>query len=337
MDNSWIAVVTRVGKIHLGEKVGQPGKEYPRAVDYFVVKADESTTESAAKAFHAVYGEQPREITVAFATDDPEQFFPQFLSSYKGGNGRYELFCQGDGETASRADGKGGRVQIPCLYKDCPIFQAGQCKELGKLQFFLPDVPGIGVWQVDTTSFHSTVNLNSAIKMILALTGGRIKMMPLKLHVVPRVVNPDGRAKTVYVLDLRIEDVKIADFIKQAPLLSAAFAPSVDPIDKAEVPEDLIVDDSVIPEDAAPSTDPDADIAIYAGREVKPMPKDPQHLVALLRLVKRDGNSVEGVTDDLSIIADTKNWPSGMKVEYTAEWSGKWANRWQILSIVPVA
>ncbi|QRF24951.1 hypothetical protein FY534_13620 (plasmid) [Alicyclobacillus sp. TC] len=125
--------VPRVGKIHLGVKKvsDKSGHEYPSAVDYFVVKADDTTSEAAAQAFQSVYGDKPREITICFPSDDPDQFFPQWLSSYRSVGGRYELFCRGDGEVAYRVDGQGGRVQMPCAYQDCPLYQEKNAKSWG--------------------------------------------------------------------------------------------------------------------------------------------------------------------------------------------------------------
>lgn len=353
----------RVGKIHLGiKKTNSNGKEYPTPTDYFVVKEDDSTSAQAAAAFHSVYGDQPKEISIAFASDNPDDFFPQWLSSYRGGEGRHELYCQGDGVTASRVDGQGGRMTLSCLHKDCPLYMAGKCKDLGKLQFFLPEVPGLGCWQLDTTSYHTMVQLNSSIDMIRALTGGKIKMMPLTLRLVPKVVSPDGKSKTVFVLELQTEQMRLVDFLKQAPLLTAAFSPSVEPVAQDELPDDLYIEDSLVTEETAstlttPTTeervhdlrgnpsgsnlpksdDEETDVAAYAGREVKPSRQDPNHMIAQLKLAKRDGTMVEALTDDLTILADTKILKNGMTVQYVVKPSDKWKNRLEIVSIVPVA
>jgi len=330
--------IPRVGKIHLGVRTeNDRGRTYPKAVDYFVVKPDESTSEAAATAFHSVYGETPREITIAFPTNDPEQFFPQYLAAYQGGGGKYKLYCSGDGETAQRADGQGGRVQIRCEYKDCPIYQAGKCKELGRLQFFLPEVPGIGVWQIDTSSFHTTSNLNGAIQMIRALTGGRIAMMPLKLRIVPKVVNPDGQAKTVYVLTLGIEDMRLTDFLRQTPML--AVTPSVEPIQREELPEDLFIEDNLVTE----GTSSDADHAV----ETEPGTSDEHPIGAVvdletksnaakkevlrMRLATLQGELVELLTDEPRLVEALKRIKPGTAIRYVAAPSTKWRNRTEIV------
>ncbi len=250
--------IPRVGKIYLGIKKGANGKEYPAATDYFVVRADGTTTwDRAADAFHAVYGENPREITVAFPSDDPEAFMPQYLCSYHGGGGKNELWCKGDGEEARRADGAGGHTQIPCLYKECPIYQAGKCKEVTRILFLLPEVEGIGVWELSTTSYYSSQNLLGSINLIRHVTRGKIAMIPLTLRIIPQVVNPDGKTKTVYVLDLKLENIKLMDLLVRIPQLGSEEPMQlIEPI-REEMPDDLFIDSSLVTEeDISPSPSP---------------------------------------------------------------------------------
>jgi hypothetical protein len=69
------------------------------------------------------------------------------------------------------------------------------------LQFLLPDVPGaLGVYQIDTSSFNSIVNINSSLELIKAC--GRVSMIPLILKLVPQQVQPEGKKKTIHVLEL---------------------------------------------------------------------------------------------------------------------------------------
>lgn len=337
--HSDIRRIPRIGKIHLGTRQmsQRSGNTYPVACDHFVVKPDDSTSEAAASAFHAIYKEMPKEITVAFASDDPEEFFPQYLSSYKGGEGRYELFCKGDGERARRTDGKGGHIDMTCLYQECDLYKAKKCKELGRLQFFLPDVPGIGIWQIDSTSYHSAVNLNSAIDMVRALTGGRIKMIPLKLRLVPKVVNPDGQAKTVYVLDLRLEDVRLVDFIERLPQLSAALSPSVEPISSDEMPEDLYVEDNLVsdsdPSRVVTAQEDGEDLGAFVGAQTKK--NHAGDTVALVKVTTAHGELVEAITDEAPIVGDLPLFEAGMAVRYKTVPSVRFKDRLELLSIVP--
>jgi len=69
------------------------------------------------------------------------------------------------------------------------------------LQFLLPDCPGFGVYQLDTSSFHSIVNINSSLKLIWGICG-RLSMIPLSLKLVEQEVQPEGKSKVVRVLSL---------------------------------------------------------------------------------------------------------------------------------------
>lgn len=268
----------RLGKIRLGEKRLSPkGAEYPKAVDYFVVKEDEATPASAVKAFRSVYGDKPRALRIMFPSNDPESFFPQWYKCYRASIG---LYCMGDGETATRRQDDGTMAEVPC---PCPLLDSGECRQMGHLMFFLPDVPGLGVWQLDTSSYHSIVNINSGVAMIKAITGGRIAMIPLTLRLVPREVSPDGKKKVVYVLDLVQEEATLKDVLLQsrrsvAEILGIpeqAVSASLPVVDHNEVPEDLVpasiqatlkhgneqeaeaVDDAESGTDPEPKTEPD--------------------------------------------------------------------------------
>lgn len=222
----------RVGKIRLGEKAtSQRGSQYPRAVDYFVVRADDATSPAAAEAFHQIYGDKPRELRIMFPANDEETFFPQWYKAYRQGVG---LWCKGDGETAQRVGDGGQLMEVPC---PCDLLQQGLCKRIGNLLFLLPDVPVIGVWQLDTSSFHSMVNINSAIELIKSMTGGRIAGIPLTLRLRPQEVTPDGKRKTVYVLELAMEGWTLPQLLQAAQRpMPALAAPTVD---HNEIPDDL--------------------------------------------------------------------------------------------------
>ena len=196
----------RIGKIHLGIKKQSPktGAEYPTATDYFVVPAD----------LYQYLGEQPTELPIMIPVEDDEIWCNQYYKCYSRTRG---LTCRGDGVTCRRmldvATGeKANRdtkdivweVGLECKGRECPDYQAKECKETMNLQFIMPDIPGLGVWQVDTSSINSIRNINSGAEMIRAVYK-RISFIPLLLTLEPQeVINPDdGRKKTVRCLHLR--------------------------------------------------------------------------------------------------------------------------------------
>jgi len=126
--------------------------------------------------------------------------------------------------------------EMPCQGRDCPDY-GKTCHEVMNLQFLLPDVPGIGVWQIDTGSINSIRNINSAAELI-AHVYGRISMIPLLLTLEPQEVqDPQGKRKTVHVLNIRTRDT-IADMLKTLPALPAGTDAEVEvPVPDDEVPE----------------------------------------------------------------------------------------------------
>jgi len=212
----------RIGKIRLGiKKENAKGVEYPAAVDYFVCKADEQTSELAAQAFKEVYGEKPRELDVMFPVEDPTKFFSQFYRRYGSSTG---LLCKGDGEKATQIDRETGEMlEIDCDPMECEWAEKKHCRPVGTLQFLLYKVPGLGIWQIDTSSYHSIVNLNSAIDFVRTLTGGKIAWIPLKLIIRPKEVQVEGRKKVVYVMDLANEHVRLEQILAASRKTPAQF------------------------------------------------------------------------------------------------------------------
>lgn len=228
----------RIGKIHLGVKAtakGGSGKQYPKAVAWFEVHGDDTTPMEAAAAFLDVYGEKPEEIDVVFISNDPKHLPDPWYKAYGGSTG---LVCKGNGETAlarwdlardgQRPPGvEGGtwmttqtkepvRLEIPCLAEECPMMQSKKCRIVMNLQVMLPEVRGIGVWQIDTSSYNTIHNILDNVEMLkIALPGG-IAGVPLKLRRVPMRVHPEGEAKgkTVHVLELAQPNVTYNELVE---------------------------------------------------------------------------------------------------------------------------
>lgn len=242
----------RLGKLRLGIKVEVPGKKfYPKAVDYFVCPPE----------VQAVFGEKPKELLIMFPVEDEEKFAQQYYRCYSMTRG---LICKGDGQMADRTLDKltGAlanretketvRREISCPGPNCPEFQKKQCRPIMNLQFLLPQVPGLGVWQLDTSSFYSTVNINSSIELIRGICG-RIAMIPLALSLKPTEVTPEGGTKkTVHILHLG-SAATLADIQKAALLPPAkALLPAPEPPEEEGAPEDLYPE-AVLEEAATPA------------------------------------------------------------------------------------
>lgn len=145
-----------------------------------------------------------------FPTNDETQWASQYLRCYSASRG---LICRGDGETAvaktdiitgglaSRESTETELKEVTCNPAKCTYYQETRCRRVMNLQFLLPDCPGFGVYQLDTSSFYSIVNVNSGLELIRG-TCGRLSMIPLSLKLVEQEVQPQGKKKTVRVLSL---------------------------------------------------------------------------------------------------------------------------------------
>jgi len=227
IDNlSEVVRMPRLGKFHLGIK--DPVKGYPIKTDYFVIPKDHQDYAKIVKLF----GEKPKELRVLIPSEDIEEWAPQYYKAY---NMTYGLVCKGDGKTAMRmvdiktkelpnkATGTTTMIDLDCKGKECPFYKDKKCGETMNLHIVLPDVPGLGVWQIDTGSINSILNINSCAKLI-KIAFGRISNIPLKLTLEPISVNnpENGKKQTVYVLNLR-SDVTLAQLAEAARLQSKTF------------------------------------------------------------------------------------------------------------------
>ena len=238
---SEIVRLPRLGKIKLGVKEERDdGSIYPLPTDHFVCPEE----------VKAVFGEKPRKLRIMFPTENSEQWASQYLRCYsETGN----LICRGDGETAlakvetinrepySKTETISKLWEMPCNPDRCPCYRQGYCRRVMNLQFLLPDCPGFGVYQLDTSSFHSMSNVNSFLELMRGACQ-RVSMIPLSLELVEQKVQPEGWLKTAYVLRLTCPHslAEIQRFA-QIPPGQALILPPPD----SEPPDDLFPEESV--------------------------------------------------------------------------------------------
>ncbi len=203
-------MLPRIGKIHLGVK--HPTKGYPMATDYFVFPEDHAQYQDLVDTF----GEKPAELRIVFPVNDEEQIASQYYRQYSQSRG---LVCKGDGvECNCLTDTKTGAMagtdakdtawaKSACGGRECPDYLANKCKEVMNLQFMLPEIPGLGIWQIDTSSINGIINVNSSFDLIRAVYG-TIAMVPIVLSLEPKSVKSpvDGKLKTVRVMHIRSGD-----------------------------------------------------------------------------------------------------------------------------------
>jgi hypothetical protein len=233
----------RLGKIRLGiKRETDDGIPYPSPTDYFVCPDE----------VRKVFGEKPKDLRIMLPTEDETQWASQYLRCYSAARG---LICRGDGLTAvAKADIHSGEVtekesditellEITCNPGKCVYYQQGQCRRVMNLQFLLPDCPGFGVYQLDTGSFYSIVNINSSLELIRGVCG-RLSMIPLSLRLIEQEVHPEGKRKIVRVLSLAAP-YSLAEIQKYAriPPGQVLLLPAPD----SEAPDDLFPDEALRP------------------------------------------------------------------------------------------
>lgn len=271
--------IPRLGRVRLGIKVEpEQGNPYPRPVKYFVCTPE----------VQAVFGAEPTELRIMFPVEDEQKFAPQWYRCY---SQTWGLICRGNGEVAdrsfdlhtgalaSRATKETVRREVPCPGPKCPEVQKRQCRPVMSLLFLLPEVPGLGVWQLDTSSFYSIRNINSGIDLARELCG-RVAMVPLQLSRVPMQVTPEGeKKKTIHILFLS-SHVALADIQRAAALPPGRVLLVPDTPEEDPAPEDLypteVLEKAEAPEASPPA--PPAEAGQPPSPEDDPFALDPREV-----------------------------------------------------------
>lgn len=234
-----------MGKFRLGIKV--PNKngqgEHPEEIRHFRIDPtsiqDETKKQAYIDAFHEKYKTtEPTSLNVIFANEDMEVTFPQWYKAYGSGSG---LKCKGDGKTAEcisedllktlKPTGEKGERGYPMVVckgagtkQDpegtcCPHFGKKNCNRVASLRFYVPDIPGIALWEVVTSSVVSITNINSALKMLKDRLG-HFSWLPLELMRVPIEMTHDGKKRTHYVLaiNMNVSLLELMKYSKQEPV-----------------------------------------------------------------------------------------------------------------------
>lgn len=290
---SEIRRLPRLGKIRLGiKKISTGGKEYPAEIDYFRIDPktpSELENKNLTDAFHALYGEKPKQIKIMFPLPDVSVFFPQFYKRYGGSI----LKCKGDGLEADciskemaagldiLRDSERGGVICECKGKDCLYYKQKKCSESASLSILLPELKGAGVWEIVTGSFHSIVNVNSCLDYIKAVCG-RVHMIPLTLERREQSIVYEGKTSKHYILHINM-DFSLSELQKLA----------------------LIDATKIMLELPAPDIDKE-DIMFHENREVNPV----ETTAVIVDTQKPDEKAVDGlnigIVDNVQKVSVTK-------------------------------
>jgi hypothetical protein len=222
--------LAEAGRIRIGQQVQSGnGKARPEKLETFrLTSGDAHRIQVAAQLFggepqpwQAPAGRQWEVITTADAID---VIVPPSDMSF---SQHYELWSAGgcqrrcDGRVESISDG-------PCVCD--PV--ARECDIHTRLSVMLRDLPGLGVWRIDTQGYYAAVELQGAVEVI-QMAAGRGQMLPARLRLEQRQVKRPGqgtRRFAVPVLDIEVSPGQL--LAAEAPVRQIS-AGTTEPVDGA--------------------------------------------------------------------------------------------------------
>lgn len=253
------------GRIRIGQQVATGnGKRRPAKLDRFrLTSSDRASIEAAA----AIYGGQAEKWPDAPIGDQwqvitetqqmpvvvpPEQMaFSQWNELWSGGG----CVRRCDGVTEQLTD-------QPCM---CVAEDDMQCKPTTRLSVILADLPGLGVWRLETHGYYAATELAGTVE-ICAAAASRGQLLPAVLRLeqrqVKRITNgkPETRNFAVPILDIPLRPTSLAGAIGGSPAAQPEIAAPDGAAVQAWKPVEL----------AAPEPEGPPDIATAIANPAKP-------------------------------------------------------------------
>ncbi|MDQ2628265.1 MAG: hypothetical protein M3Y90_14885, partial [Actinomycetota bacterium] len=200
--------IAEVGRIRIGQQVEvRGGKKRPAKLDTFRLTSPNRTrVEQAARLYggqvtewEAPAGQQWECVTQTSAlpviVPPSDLAFSQHFELWSGGG------CQRrcDGVTESISDG-------PCVCNP----DNRECSVHTRLSVMLRDLPGLGIWRLDTSGWYAAAELQGAVDVMqMAARAGT--MLPAQLRLEQRMVKRGGQTRRfpVPVLDVEISPAQL--------------------------------------------------------------------------------------------------------------------------------
>jgi hypothetical protein len=194
---------TEVGRIRLGQKVQtKSGKTAPARLETFRFT---SPSKQLIERVAALYGgdvaawQPPRGAqeweVVTTVSSVPVVVPPQDVESSQ----FYELWSAGGCQR--RCTGQRELISDqPCVCDPDP--ESRECKLHTRINVMLRDVPGIGVWRLDTGGYYAAVELPGMVELLSRAQG----LVPALLELRQRTVTREGKTKHFVVPVLHVED-----------------------------------------------------------------------------------------------------------------------------------
>lgn len=166
----------QLGILRKGAPKPQNGNKPGADLKYFRFDCEDAAT---AKAFHDIYGAEPRAIRVFVPFATTNENFEAWREEYVASGLKHRC----DGATCVRwLDSKTG------TYSDQPKPCPGGCKQVGRLQVIIPELKRMAFVTVLTTSIHDILQIHANL-MALEAARGSLQGIPLILKRAPRKIS----------------------------------------------------------------------------------------------------------------------------------------------------
>ena len=202
--------LAEIGRIRIGQQVANTRGKGTRPVKlttFRLTSSDRTRIQHAAglyggtpEPWDAPSGQQWEVITEADALNvivpPSDMAFSQHYEKWAAGG--CERRC--DGRLESISEG-------PCICdpdkRDCQIHT--------RLSVMLRDLPGLGVWRIDTSGYYAAVELQGAVEVV-QMAAGRGQMLPARLRLEQRSIKRQGSSVkrfAVPVLDIEVSPAQL--------------------------------------------------------------------------------------------------------------------------------
>jgi len=195
--------LAEVGRIRIGQQVPtQSGKTRPAKLESFrLTSADRRRIDAAADLYGGAVAEWEspagRQWEVVTDSDSLDVIVPPSDLAF---SQAYEQWSAGGCQV--RCDGRWDSIGDKPCHCD-PDMRA--CDIHTRLSVMLRDLPGVGVWRIDSSGYYAAVELAGAVQ-VLAAAAGKGVMLPARLRLDQRTVKRDGQTRrfAVPVLDVDV-------------------------------------------------------------------------------------------------------------------------------------
>lgn len=225
--------LAEAGRIRIGHQTSSNnGRKRPEKLDTFrLTSPDRARIEQAAHLFggtpqqwDAPAGQQWEVIT---NTDSLHVIVPPADMSF---SQYYELWSGGGCQR--RCDGRYNSItDSPCVCDP----DKRECSIHTRLSVMLRDLPGLGVWRIDTSGYYAAVELQGAVEVV-QLAAGRGQMLPARLRLEQRMVKRVGQGTRRFAVPVLDIEVSPGQLLGPAPLTPPMLGESSPPA--VEVGED---------------------------------------------------------------------------------------------------